>query len=52
MRCKLCDLSHRNTSRHQSWIEHQVCRACYSVLDIFSWNCNYLKEYWEINYVQ
>ena len=47
MRCKLCNLPHKNTSRHQSWIEYHVCRACYSILDVFSWNSDCLKEYWE-----
>jgi len=50
MRCKLCDLSHKNTARHQSWMEYQTCRACYSIMDIFSWNSNYLKDYWEPNH--
>lgn len=52
MRCKICDLPHKNIARHQSWIEHQICRSCSYVLDIFSWNSNYLKEYWEIRYAQ
>lgn len=46
MRCKLCHSTHRNTSKYQSWIEHQICRACSYVLDVLSWNLNYLKEYW------
>lgn len=52
MRCKLCNSTHKNTSKHQSWFEYQVCRTCSYVLDVFSWNSNYLKEYWEIKYAQ
>lgn len=52
MRCKMCDLPHKNIARHQSWIKHQVCRTCSYVLDVFSWNTNYLKEYWEIRHAQ
>jgi len=50
MRCKLCDLPHKNTSRCVSWIENQMCRTCSYVLELFSWNSNYLKEYWEIDH--
>jgi hypothetical protein len=52
MRCKLCDLPHKNITRHQSWIEHQICRSCSYVLDVFSWNSNYLKEYWGVGHAQ
>lgn len=52
MRCKLCDLPHKNIARHQSWIEHQIYRSCCYVLDVFSWNSNYLKEYWEVGHAQ
>ena len=48
MRCNLCNSTHKNTSRHSSWLEYQMCRACSYALDIFSWNSNYLKEYWGV----
>jgi len=47
MRCKICQMPHKNTSRHETWIEHQDCRICSYILGIFSWNGNYLKEYWK-----
>ena len=51
MRCKICQTSHKNTGRFQSW-EEQVCRfcgsICDSICDYFSWNGNYLYEYWRI----
>jgi len=46
MRCKICDLVHKNTGRKKNWLEHQVCRTCSYFLEIFGANCNYLKEYW------
>jgi len=45
MRCKICQIAHKNTSRFQSW-EEQVCRYCGVICDYFSWNGNYLHEYW------
>jgi len=47
MRCRICDLVHKNTKRHKSWISYQVCRTCLFLLEIFSWNNNFLKEHWE-----
>ncbi len=47
MRCKICELPHKNTSRYELWIERQVCRLCGNLLEFFSWNSNYLKEYWQ-----
>ena len=47
MRCKICELAHKNISRHELWIELQVCRICGNLLDYFSWNGNYMKEYWK-----
>jgi len=47
MRCKICELAHKNTSRYELWLDRRVCRICGNVLDLFSWNSNYLKEYWK-----
>jgi len=47
MKCRICDSNHKNTSRYQLWLEHKMCRACYYMIEIFSRNGNYLKEYWE-----
>lgn len=49
MRCKLCEIPHKNRGKSPLWIEFQVCRACSYVLDVFSWNANYLKEYWDLS---
>jgi len=49
MRCKLCEIPHKNRGKSPLWIEFQVCRACSYVLDVFSWNANYLKEYWNVS---
>ena len=46
MRCKICSIPHKNTSRFQLWEDVQVCRLCSSICDYFSWNGNYLHEYW------
>jgi len=46
MRCKICSLKHKNTKRHENWIQFQVCRICAYFLDLFFWNGNHLKEYW------
>jgi len=46
LRCKICELPHRNTSRYELWLERQVCRLCGNLLEYFSWNSNYLKDYW------
>jgi hypothetical protein len=48
MRCKICQISHKNTSRLESWNEYLVCRFCSSLCDYFSWNGSYLQEYWRI----
>jgi len=47
MRCKLCDYVHKNTGRHEIWVEKQVCRVCSYILEIFALNNNRLQEYWE-----
>ena len=47
MRCKICELPHKNTSSHKLWLERQVCRPCGNLLEYFSWNSNYLKNYWK-----
>lgn len=47
MRCKICQVPHKNTKRFQLWEDTQVCRFCSSICDYFSWNGNYLHEYWE-----
>jgi len=47
MRCKICELPHKNTSRYDLWIERQVRRPCGNLFEYFSWNGNYLHEYWE-----
>jgi len=46
MRCRICNLPRKNFNRHDLWIEHQVCRMCQRLLEYFSWNNNFLKEYW------
>lgn len=46
MRCRLCDLPHKNTSRHRLWLEFRVCRICAYFLEVFGWNTNYLEQYW------
>ncbi len=46
MRCKICEIPHKNTSKYQSWEEQQACRHCSNICDYFSWNGNYLHEYW------
>ena len=46
MRCKICEIPHKNTKRHGTWEDHQVCRLCTSVCEYFAWNSNYLNEYW------
>lgn len=47
MRCKICQLPHKNTSRHELWAEFQVCRGCSFILEVFSWNGKNLNEYWK-----
>ncbi len=47
MRCRVCGIPHKNTSRHELWIERQMCRLCGNLLELFSWNGNYLQEYWK-----
>ena len=46
MRCKICEIPHKNTAKYDLWLEHKVCRVCGSLFDLFSWNGNYLVEYW------
>jgi hypothetical protein len=46
MRCRICQIPHKNTSRFQSWEEEQICRICNGICEYFSWNGNYLHEYW------
>ncbi len=46
MRCKICNIPHKNTGRHQLWLEQQICRLCGNLCEYFSWNGNYLQEYW------
>lgn len=48
MRCKVCETPHKNIGKSPLWLEFQVCRQCSYLFDIFSWNANYLQEYWEI----
>ena len=45
MRCKICDRPYKNTHRYKIW-EDQFCRICSSLCDYFSFNGNYLKDYW------
>jgi len=47
MRCKICESVHKNTNRHELWIERQVCRACAGLFELFSWNDNRLIDYWK-----
>ena len=46
MRCKICEITHKNTAKYDLWLENQMCRGCSQLLDIFSWNGNNLGEYW------
>jgi len=46
MRCRICSISRKNSSRHTLWVEKQICRVCANVLEFFSFNDNRLKEYW------
>ena len=46
MRCRICELPHKNCNKYVLWIEFQICRICAYFLEIFSWNNNYLDEYW------
>jgi len=46
MRCRICDLPHKNTGNHQNWKEYQVCRNCFFFFEIFGMNSNYLGGYW------
>ncbi len=51
MRCKICEISHKNTGKYALWIENQVCLGCGHILDLFSLNGNNLGEYWRNNNV-
>ncbi len=46
--CNSCGLRKTVTTRktRMSWKETPYCRDCRYVLEIFSKNGNYLKEYW------
>ena len=46
MRCKICSSPKKNLVRFQIWEDQQVCRTCSGICDYFSWNGNYLHEYW------
>ncbi len=46
MRCRICEIPHKNTVDRLNWEETQVCRTCYCLLDFFSLNSNYLDNYW------
>lgn len=46
MRCRICQIPHRNTSRYDLWTEHRICRLCAGICDYFAWNGNYLRHYW------
>jgi hypothetical protein len=46
MRCKICEITHKNTRKYDLWIENQVCRVCGQLMDFFSLNGNNLGEYW------
>jgi len=48
MRCKICEIPHKNTAKFDLWKENQVCRICGQLFDLFSWNGNNLGEYWRI----
>ena len=47
MRCRVCDLPHKNTNRHRPWIQNHICRVWSFFFEFFSFNSNQLKEYWE-----
>ena len=47
MRCKICQITHKNTGKYDLWTEYQVCRICGQILDLFTWNGNNLGEYWK-----
>ena len=49
MRCKICNIPHKNTAKYDLWLENQVCRICAQILDLFSWNGNNLGEYWRFS---
>ena len=46
MRCKIYDIPHKNISKHDLWLENQVCGICGQIFDLFAWNGNNLEEYW------
>jgi len=48
MRCKICEIPHKNTRKYDLWIENQVCRVCGHLMDFFSLNGNNLGHYWRI----
>lgn len=47
MRCRLCDIPHKNAGNRSNWIELRLCRICFQIMDLFSYNSNYLTDYWE-----
>ena len=48
MSCKICDIPHKNTGRHDLWSQKQVSRVRGILIEHFSWNGNYLPEYWRV----
>ena len=28
MRCKICEIPHKNTAKYDLWLEHKICRVC------------------------
>jgi len=46
MRCRICNSPHKNIGSKRNWIEFQLCRVCSQLIEYFSFNSNYLKEYW------
>jgi len=46
MRCRICSKPQKNTRRHESWVEKQLCRICSQTVELFSWNGSYISEYW------
>ena len=45
MRCRMCNLTRKNTGNRDNWNESGIYRTCFQFLGTFSLNCNYLKEY-------
>jgi len=47
MMCRICSIPHKNTNRHELWRESKMCRICNGLLEFFSWNHNFLQQYWK-----